>query len=260
MRCVLIPPAGESWELLPVGVIPSDVFGRASAITSDAAVLAGVGSVELKWQQSQLNCQPNPLASSLANTTVCGDCVAVLRRDLDAEGHGLRAALDDAMARCTSPAPASRQPGHSRQQQRRSRDDSLARTPAATARRVEAPPGAAPSSGAADACEPRQQLLWMLAGRATSLSWERSAPSAAQPNCREGKLQEQAPAEEQVDEASMQRACSSTAPADAADHNGAAASPWSTLSPELIGHIISAAGEYVKIGFGGVDSVCHPRP
>jgi hypothetical protein len=246
MRCVLIPPAGGgSWEMLPQGALPLDVFGPSPLITSDTAVLEGVGAVELMWQHNQLNSQPNPVASSLARGTVCGDCVAVLRGDLEAEGGRLRAALDAVVARCASPAPCQSPSTPGAQRQRRARGE---RHPI-RAEAVQCPVKAAPAApgsggGGADACEPRQQLLWMLAGRATSLSWDRpTSPVALSGGADLIPGGQAAPAEVKDEEPTS----GNYVPADAPDCSGAVASPWGNLSPELMGQIVGAAGENVVV-------------
>ncbi|GAB4822508.1 hypothetical protein N2152v2_009554 [Parachlorella kessleri] len=168
--------------------------------------------VQLFWKPTSLSWLANPTASNLCGTHVCGDAILALEGHFGSEQQ-LRSALCDILAKAASPGNRSslipqrnlqggsgahrlaQQPGRAcpaaqipNLESSSSSSTSLATlfpvsTPAASTSVEEASAEELESLQASciDKFEPRQQLLWAIASRATSISWSPSPTAPQQP-------------------------------------------------------------------------------
>jgi hypothetical protein len=190
---------------------------------------ARVGDLELRWQQNHLEEQPNLVASALAGVPICGDCLVAVSG---------AAAADELLADIAARRRQRRRRGDSAQQSSQTLAAagvhnarpyfSASQTRPAPSRPAVERPHAPPQTYA---CEPRQQLMWALAGRATSISFDPSpAPPRVvvveMPDLRQGGALDRTAAEPARGSAELSR--------------------WCALPPEIVGAVIAAGGEILR--------------
>lgn len=254
------------------------------------------GGAQLHWRHHATSAwQPNPLASHLAATHVCGDAILVLPARSEAEMQqqvqqlackhlrGTEWRLSGAWAGTAGSSSAGSQ---HRLQRRQRQQDALrglllrsagagvtapqaARGEAAVAEAPATPPhrhatahgDRAQHEERANECEPRQQLLWSIASRATSIRWQ--APAAAVAAAAAAVAATAAVASEAVvpvavapvaeaeaatEAAGMAAPAASAAAAEAgqpAKHRSSlehSRAPWADLQPELLAVVLAQAG------------------
>ena len=222
---------------------------------SAAGSISGAGQSPQEQRQRQLQLQQR-----------------LLRRSMGAATEGAAAAMTGEQA------PAPRTPQHppkayelSALAEQRTQQEGLIQAGGAvlSPQRELAPP-----STQTAVSDPRQQLLWSMAGRATSLSWQdelaaaaaagaavaaaaAAAPAGAQPEAAAGPAAPAVPVgqagggsgghEDELEQAGSP----SSQPPSARQRSSLDRSPWADLQPEMLAVVLAQAGEHLLLHAAG---------
>lgn len=182
----------------------------------------------------------------------------LLRRSVGAATEGTAAAGAGEQAPAPRTPQATRKPSELSDSSEQRQQHGGMMQPAA----ARLPPQREPAPPSPQTCvsDPRQQLLWSVAGRATSLSWQDELAAAtaagaqqepaggpAAPAVPEGRAGGGSGDEDEVEQAGSP----SSQPPSARQRSSLDRSPWADLQPEMLAVVLAQAGEHLLLHAAG---------